>query len=132
MIYKQPYALLCLPPRQNFGLIDMENLLDALKVRQCQGKQFVPDVRAANPVGFRGLPVLNQAACGSGCQACAEACPTDAIALEPLSLDLGKCVFAMSALAFVRKTLFDSPTAIAWHRRRAKGWLSSLAKHSAR
>lgn len=71
----------------------MENLFDALKVRKCQGKQFVPDVRAANPVGFRGLPVLNQAACGSGCQECSDACPTDAIKLDPLSLDLGQCVF---------------------------------------
>lgn len=71
----------------------MENLFEALRVRKSQGKQFVPDVRAANPIGFRGLPVLNQTACGNGCQACTESCPTDAITLDPLSLDLGRCVF---------------------------------------
>ncbi|MFO0940485.1 MAG: hypothetical protein U0930_06930 [Pirellulales bacterium] len=71
----------------------MENLIDALRVRKSQGKQFVPDVRGANPVGFRGLPVISQAACGSGCQQCAESCPTDAIKLQPFSLDLGRCVF---------------------------------------
>lgn len=71
----------------------MQNLFDALKVRKCQGKQFVPDVRAANPVGFRGLPVLKEGDCGTGCSSCRDACPTDAIALQPLALDLGKCVF---------------------------------------
>ena len=71
----------------------MENLIDALRVRKSQGKQFVPDVRGANPVGFRGLPVISEAACGSGCRQCAESCPTDAIKLQPFSLDLGRCVF---------------------------------------
>ena len=71
----------------------MDLIFDALKVRQSQGKQFVPDVRAANPVGFRGLPVINNAPCGSGCSKCVEDCPTNAIQLTPFSLDLGRCVF---------------------------------------
>ncbi|MEI7460071.1 MAG: hypothetical protein WCK15_11735 [Pirellula sp.] len=72
----------------------MEILFDALRVRQSQGKQFVPDVRNANPVGFRGLPVIkNGSPCQSGCKECVSACPTTAIQLDPLSLDMGKCVF---------------------------------------
>jgi len=43
---------------------------------------------------FRGHPVLDAARCAAGCSACAEACPTAAIRLEPaLGLDLGKCLF---------------------------------------
>jgi Ni,Fe-hydrogenase III small subunit/Pyruvate/2-oxoacid:ferredoxin oxidoreductase delta subunit len=68
-------------------------LLDAFKVRASQGHQFVPDVRAANPVGFRGLPVIDAKPCPQGCTECADACPTTAIQLQPLSLDLGRCVF---------------------------------------
>lgn len=71
----------------------MDLIFDALKVRQSQGKQFVPDVRAANPVGFRGLPVISTALCESGCSKCVEDCPTTAIQLNPFTLDLGKCVF---------------------------------------
>lgn len=71
----------------------MNVLLDAMKVRLSQGQQFVPDVRAANPVGFRGLPIINSVPCHVGCTACSDACPTEAIKLEPFSLDMGRCVF---------------------------------------
>ena len=69
------------------------NLLDALKVRDSQGQQFVPDVRAANPVGFRGLPVINDTPCQQGCTECSDCCPTTAIQLQNFSLDLGRCVW---------------------------------------
>ena len=71
----------------------MGPFIDALKVRVSQGKQFVPDVRAANPVGFRGLPMIDAAPCQDGCTECAEACPTTAIQLGAFGLDLGRCVF---------------------------------------
>ena len=71
----------------------MGPLIDAFKVRASQGKQFVPDVRAANPVGFRGLPMIDAAPCQEGCTECAEACPTTAIRSQPFALDLGRCVF---------------------------------------
>jgi len=71
----------------------MRTFIDALKVRISQGKQFVPDVRAANPVGFRGLPMIDAAPCQEGCTECAEVCPTTAIQVPSFALDLGRCVF---------------------------------------
>jgi len=67
--------------------------IKSLRVRALQGTQFIPDLRAAVPNGFRGLPVLSAVPCGPECQACRDACPTSAIALRPLRLDLGRCVF---------------------------------------
>jgi Ni,Fe-hydrogenase III small subunit/Fe-S-cluster-containing hydrogenase component 2 len=42
---------------------------------------------------FRGRPVLDASRCVDGCRACADACPTSAVQVEPLRLDLGACVF---------------------------------------
>lgn len=67
-------------------------LFRSLRVRLSQGTQFISDVRNAVPEGFRGLPVLGQEPCGE-CRACVEVCPTQALAAEPLRLDLGRCVF---------------------------------------
>jgi Ni,Fe-hydrogenase III small subunit/ferredoxin len=69
----------------------------SIKVRASQGSQFIPDPRKANPVGFRGRPVIGEVSCESGCQACVTACPTQAITLAPTSaaavqIDLGRCV----------------------------------------
>jgi Ni,Fe-hydrogenase III small subunit/ferredoxin len=68
-------------------------MLSALRVRISQGRQYIADLRAARPVGFRGLPALAAGACPTGCRACEEACDAKAIALDPLRLDLGRCVF---------------------------------------
>ena len=69
------------------------SLFDSLRVRVSQGTQFVPKLREAVPAGFRGLPVIGPGACVGGCAACRDACPTRAIELEPVRLDLGRCVF---------------------------------------
>jgi Ni,Fe-hydrogenase III small subunit/ferredoxin len=47
------------------------------------------------PDRLRGLPQIDASKCPSGCQACAEACPTDAIRLDAKGpvIDLGKCLF---------------------------------------
>lgn len=68
-------------------------ILRALRTRANQGTQFIPDLRRATPRGLRGLPRLDPAQCKTGCEGCAAACPTGAIAVDPLRLDLGKCVF---------------------------------------
>lgn len=68
-------------------------MFKSVRVRLSQGKQFIPDVRAAKPIGFRGLPRIAADACAAGCDACAAACPTGAIRLDPVSIDLGRCIF---------------------------------------
>ncbi|MGE0396219.1 MAG: 4Fe-4S dicluster domain-containing protein [Kofleriaceae bacterium] len=68
-------------------------MFKSLRVRLSQGKQFIPDVRAATPAGFRGLPVISSDACAEGCDACVAACPTGAVRLDPVTIDLGRCIF---------------------------------------
>jgi Ni,Fe-hydrogenase III small subunit/ferredoxin len=70
----------------------------SIRVRVSQGSQTIPDPRAAQPVGFRGKPVIAAGACAPGCQACVDVCPTQAITLapgapaDPVQIDLGRCV----------------------------------------
>lgn len=71
----------------------------ALTIRWSQGTQYVRDLRAARPAGFRGRPALSTAPCAEGCTACRDACPTQAIALDPVRLDLGRCVFCAACEA---------------------------------
>jgi Ni,Fe-hydrogenase III small subunit/NAD-dependent dihydropyrimidine dehydrogenase PreA subunit len=68
-------------------------MLKSIRVRMSQGEQFVRDLRAARPSGFRGLPVVDEGPCGAGCDACRDACPTEALRGDPLTVDLGRCVF---------------------------------------
>ncbi len=68
-------------------------MLHSIRVRKAQGWQFIPDVRKADPKGFRGLPHISAAPCATGCEACRDVCSTGAIALEPFRLDLGLCIF---------------------------------------
>lgn len=66
----------------------------ALRVRLSQGSQFIEDLRAATPAGFRGRPVISAGPCEAGCEACREVCPTSAVvSLSPVTIDLGRCVF---------------------------------------
>jgi Ni,Fe-hydrogenase III small subunit/NAD-dependent dihydropyrimidine dehydrogenase PreA subunit len=67
--------------------------IDALRVRLAQGRQSIPDLRAAVPAGFRGRPLVTAVPCAEGCVLCRDDCPEDAIALDPVRLDLGRCVF---------------------------------------
>lgn len=72
-------------------------MFKSIKVRMSQGSQFIPDPRRADPIGFRGKPVIGAEACEPGCQACMAACPTKAISQDTQStasiqIDLGRCV----------------------------------------
>lgn len=68
-------------------------MFKTLKVRFAQGKQYIPDVRNADPKGFRGLLKIDKKDCEVSCNKCAEACPTNAISLAPVRIDLGRCIF---------------------------------------
>jgi len=72
-------------------------VLKGLLARLHQGHRTIafPDGTPALPDRFRGLPVLDQSKCAAGCQACVEACPTEAITSDQrgLRLDLGRCLF---------------------------------------
>ena len=67
---------------------------NALRVRRAEGQPVIPDIAAASvPARFRGKPRIDSSRCPDGCAACIEACPTGAISANPLTIDLGACVF---------------------------------------
>lgn len=67
-------------------------MLDSLKIWRHQGRQFIPDVTTTDVPGiFRGRPIIKQE--GADQQALVELCPMDAIAADPLRIDLGRCTF---------------------------------------
>lgn len=68
-------------------------LFRSLRVRRSQGSQFIPDLDVGSPTGFRGRPTIDRRPCETGCDACKQVCPTNAIATRPMTLDLGRCVF---------------------------------------
>lgn len=68
-------------------------MFKSLRVRVSQGSQYIADLRAAVPTGFRGRPVIGESPCESGCSTCQAACPTQAISLDPVRIDLGRCIF---------------------------------------
>lgn len=72
-------------------------MIKQLRARIQQGHRTIayPDGPPPDlPARFRGHPVFAAARCADGCTACAEACPTGAITLQPaLGVDLGKCLF---------------------------------------
>ncbi len=68
-------------------------MFKSLRVRVSQGSQYIADLRAAVPTGFRGRPKIADTACASSCSVCRDVCPTRAISLDPVRIDLGRCVF---------------------------------------
>lgn len=67
-------------------------MFKSIAVRVSQGTQYIPNPRSASPLGFRGKPVIGEADCATGCSACVAACPSQAIQLDPVQIDLGRCV----------------------------------------
>lgn len=69
-------------------------MIDVIKLRILQGDPVIHDVRNASlPKLYRGLPTIDNKDCPVGCDKCIVNCPTDAIKLNPVSIDLGMCVF---------------------------------------
>ncbi len=67
-------------------------MFKSIAVRISQGSQYIPDPRKASSAGFRGKPNIAVTACEAGCAACQAACPADAITLDPVAIDLGRCM----------------------------------------
>jgi Ni,Fe-hydrogenase III small subunit/NAD-dependent dihydropyrimidine dehydrogenase PreA subunit len=68
-------------------------IFKSLRVRMSQGTQFIADLHSARPIGLRGRPRIADDVCVTGCDACVASCPTGAMRLAPLSIDLGRCIF---------------------------------------
>jgi Ni,Fe-hydrogenase III small subunit/NAD-dependent dihydropyrimidine dehydrogenase PreA subunit len=72
-------------------------VLKAILTRLRQGRRTIafPNAAPELPDRFRGRPRLDEAECRAGCEACVDACPTDAIGVNGggLRLDLGRCLF---------------------------------------
>lgn len=67
-------------------------MLKSIIVRKSQGRQYIPDPRAAGPVGLRAKPVISTTDCAHACTHCLTVCPSQAITLDPVRIDLGRCV----------------------------------------
>jgi len=69
-------------------------MFDMLRIRLNQGDQAVPDIKkAVLPEIFRGFPLLDTSKCKKGCSACKDICCVNAIEINPLKIDIGKCNF---------------------------------------
>ncbi|KJR42083.1 NADH ubiquinone oxidoreductase, 20 kDa subunit [Candidatus Magnetoovum chiemensis] len=69
-------------------------MFNFLKVRLNQGCQTITDIKNAKPPSkFRGLPVVSQQNCPDDCISCIDICPTKAVSVAPLSIDLNSCLF---------------------------------------
>ncbi len=69
-------------------------MFDLLKLRRKHGHQAILDLtKAALPANHRGFPVVDESKAKGDWQKVFEICPTGAISLNPLALDLGKCTF---------------------------------------
>jgi Ni,Fe-hydrogenase III small subunit/NAD-dependent dihydropyrimidine dehydrogenase PreA subunit len=72
-------------------------MMHILLSRWRQGHRTLPYPKElpALPARFRGRPEVRAELCPEGCQICAEACPTEAIAFGTAGprIDLGRCLF---------------------------------------
>ena len=69
-------------------------MFDLIKLRIRHGRQAIPDIRKAEVLEtFRGFPVIDESKSWNGGEGCKDVCPTGAIEINPLRIDLGKCIF---------------------------------------
>ncbi|MGQ0708145.1 MAG: 4Fe-4S dicluster domain-containing protein [Rhodoferax sp.] len=83
----------------------------SIAVRIAQGRQYILDMRSAQPAGMRARPLIADTACVPGCHDCVQRCPTQAITREPhagaLALDLGACVMCGDCAAVCPEQKFS-------------------------
>ncbi len=66
-------------------------MFDTLKMKLWQKNQFIPDIKNAKiKEQFRGLPVLDDSCLDNGIDV-NKICPTGALKINPLSIDMGLC-----------------------------------------
>jgi len=69
-------------------------MFEIIKIKINQGNQTIKDIKKAKiSERHRGLPVISEAGCLHNCGYCKEICPTGAISVEPIGIDMGKCIF---------------------------------------
>ncbi|OAI53557.1 hydrogenase [Planctomycetaceae bacterium SCGC AG-212-F19] len=70
------------------------------RLRQGHRTSGFPRELPVLPDRYRGVPHLDATRCPDGCQACADACPTNAIRCEgaKLQLDMGRCLFCTDCI----------------------------------
>jgi len=92
-------------------------MLDNLKILYHQGKQYIPELTTADVPGiFRGRPVITEVRVDE--ERLAMLCPTGAIGISPVSVDLGKCTFCGEcSFAFPDKIKFTKDYKLATNSR---------------
>ncbi len=69
-------------------------MLNLLKLRKRHGYQAIPDIKNAELMDtHRGFPIIDEEKLKGDWQEVADVCPTGAITTNPVSIDLGKCIF---------------------------------------
>jgi Ni,Fe-hydrogenase III small subunit/NAD-dependent dihydropyrimidine dehydrogenase PreA subunit len=69
-------------------------MFDLYKIWKHQGQQYIPDVLSVTlPNNHAGKPLIEAKDCKNSCNICKQICPTKAIDIIPVNIDLGKCVF---------------------------------------
>ncbi|MGC9195702.1 MAG: 4Fe-4S binding protein [Syntrophobacteraceae bacterium] len=74
-------------------------MLDILWARLQQKHRTIDFPKGPPPVlsdRYQGRPALLPERCNPGCDRCAQICPTSALLLNPLRIDLGRCLFCSS------------------------------------
>lgn len=92
-------------------------MLSELKILFHQGKQYIPDVTKAEVPGiFKGRPIISTVKVDE--LKLAALCPVNAIAVNPVRIDLGRCVFCGEcAFAFPDKVRFTKDFKLSSNRR---------------
>ena len=69
-------------------------LFGKIKILRSHGWQYIPDLKTVTLTEeFRGFPLLTETKDKGDLERAAKLCPTGALTTEPLTLDMGRCLF---------------------------------------